>query len=453
MPRTGGDYIFVSRTLSAPIGFVASVVLNLFVIFSVGSVFATIAPQYLAAVFAAVGIRSHNAGLLNVATTLSSPAPTYLIGIGCILAALIVASLPLRTFTKVYAILLPFGALSLLLAVLVLATHTSAALTPVLKSFHSSYGKILSAAAQAGYHPGSGFNLGADFAATPVVFGFMGFGFTAAYLGGEIRRPSSTVTRAYLSAIGIGVVGLLLLLGFAAHSLGENWIGSATYIASADPKAYPFPAPPGIMLFASLLTSNTPLIIAMNGLLVLLIIVSQGPAFFLTTRSMVAWSFDRVMPAKLSEVNERTHSPLITNFVLFLVYCVICAVLVWGPSTILQLAFGALLGQLPIFLLVSLVAIVIPWRRQALYNLAPISRRKIFGLPAISVVGGLAFASYAFFFEQYLTNNALGANSPVVFISFPIMLVVAVLMYLTSKWVNERRGVNLSVAFTELPPE
>lgn len=453
MPRTGGDYIFVSRTIHPAVGFVASVVLNLFIVFSVSSVFATLSPQYLAAAFAAVGIRTGNSGALHWATVLSGQVPTYFIAVGAILIALVIASLPIRTFVKVFAICFPIGAISILMAVIILATHNSADLGSVLKSFHSSYGRILGAASKAGYHPSGGFNIAPTFAATAIVFGFLGFGITSAYMGSEVRRPSTTVTRAYLRAIGIGAVVLLTLLFVAAHALGENWIGAATYLGNIDPKQYPFPSPPGIMLFASLLVSNPLVIAVMNGLLVLLVIVTQGPAFFLTTRSMLAWSFDRVVPEKFAEVNERTHTPLFATGVLFVVYLVIVGVMVFGPSSILSLAFGALLGQLPIFMLVAIAAIIIPWRRPALYHLAPIAQRKIAGVPAITVVGVIALGVYAYFFQQYLTNDALGANSVVVFISFPVMVVIAAVGYGVSKLINRRRGIELDLAFKELPPE
>lgn len=453
MPRTGGDYIFVSRTLSGWLGFVASFTFQVFVVFSVTSTFATLAPLYIGAIFGAVGAHTHNATLVNIATALSGRTPSFLIGVGCIFVGLVIASLPLRLFTKLFAVLFPLGACGILLAVLVFATHSHSDLGSLLAQYHTSYGGVLAAAGKAGYHATAGFNLGADFVATAAVFGFMGFGYTSAYLGGEIRRPQKTVTRAYLSGIGIGVVGLLLLLGFAASSLGEKWIGAASYLATFDPKAYTLPVAPGALSFASLLTSNVPLIIVMNALVVFLVIISQGPAFFLTTRSMVAWSFDRVVPTRISEVNPRTHTPIFATVILFFVYVIVVAVETYGPSTVLALAFGGLLASLPVQMLVAVTAIVFPWLRPEVFKRAPLAVYRVAGVPVLSLVGIAALASYAWFFEQYFTNATLGANSPVVFVSFPVVVFIGAVVYVVSRYVRARQGIDLSVAYRELPPE
>lgn len=453
MPRTGGDYIFVSRTLRGWLGFIASFTFQVFVVFSVTSTFATLAPLYIGAIFGAVGAHTHNASLVGIAGTLGGKTPSFLIGVGCIFVGLVIASLPLRLFTKLFAVLFPLGACGILLAVIVFATHSKVDLGPLLARYHTSYAGILGQAAKSGYHATTGFNLGADFIATSVVFGFMGFGYTSAYLGGEIRRPQKTVTRAYLSGIAIGVVGLLLLLGFAASSLGENWIGSASFLATFDPKAYTLPVAPGALAFASLLTSNVPLIIVMNSLVVFLVIISQGPAFFLTTRSMVAWSFDRVVPTRISSVNPRTHTPIFATVILFFVYVIVVAVEVYGPSTVLSLAYGGLLASLPIQMLVALTAIVFPWLRPEVFRRAPLAAYRVAGVPVLTLVGTAALCSYAWFFEQYLTNGTLGANSPVVFVSFPVVVFIGAVVYATSRYVRSREGIDLSLAYKELPPE
>ena len=48
---------------------------------------------------------------------------------------------------------------------------------------------------------------------------------------------------------------------------------------------------------------------------------------FMPIRSFFAWSFDRLMPEKLSEVDERFHSPVPA---ILLANVIIAALLIWS---------------------------------------------------------------------------------------------------------------------------
>ena len=79
--------------------------------------------------------------------------------------------------------------------------------------------------------------------------------------------------------------------------------------------------------------------------------------------------------------------------------------------------------------------------------------RKVLGLPAITVAGLLALAVYVFFFVSLATTDALGANASGGIRATVIIAAIGLLLYPISVAINRRRGVNLSLAFRELPPE
>ena len=71
----------------------------------------------------------------------------------------------------------------------------------------------------------------------------------------------------------------------------------------------------------------------------------------------------------------------------------------------------------------------------------------------ITVAGVGALAVYVFFFISLATTDALGANASAGIRATVIIAAIALLLYPISVVVNRRRGVDLGLAFRELPPE
>ena len=107
----------------------------------------------------------------------------------------------------------------------------------------------------------------------------------------------------------MAAVALALMLPAYLHVTGYTFNGMLGF---ADPAAYGFaagaPAYPEIMSIAAGSWVFGAVIIVGFGV-GLLIWLPQ--TMLLMSRSMFAWSFDRIMPARLSYVDPRTHSPVV----------------------------------------------------------------------------------------------------------------------------------------------
>ena len=113
---------------------------------------------------------------------------------------------------------------------------------------------------------------------------------------------------------------------------------------------------------------------------------------FMPIRSFFAWSFDRLMPESLANVNERTHSPvnaiLVTNVI-------IAALVIWsvfGNQFQLVLGLIVLAGALAV-IIVGIAAIALPIRRPDLYQGSP-ANVKFLGIPVLYIVGVLSIAEF-----------------------------------------------------------
>lgn len=177
---------------------------------------------------------------------------------------------------------------------------------------------------------------------------------------------------------------------------------------------------------------------------------------FMPIRTWFAWSFDRLLPEKLSEVNERTHSPV---WAIMLEMVLITAMLIWSiVSTDFQtwLALGVLAGVVCV-VIVAVAAIAFPSRRPDLYQASP-ANWKFLGIPVLYIVAPLSIAVMVFL--TWCTVNypalALAGNSANVW-QIPafmgMIVVVGLAVYFISKYVRRSQGIDIDLVYKELPPE
>jgi amino acid transporter len=318
--------------------------------------------------------------------------------------------------------------------------------------FGGNYTKILADAHKAGYAGSAHFDFGNTVLAMPLAFASFGYAIVTAYAGGEMRSPRRMALRTMLIALAVSVIMVAILMAQASRTFGNDFLGSATYLSDNGSKAYPFAAPSFFYFFVSMLTKNS-LLIALIGIsFVAANFVPFLATFLIATRNMFAWSFDRILPDRVSDVNEATHSPVIAVIIVLVVSLIYLAFIVYGGGTFLQIFYTAGLAELLTFMVVAITGIVFPFRRKGMYEGSPI-RSSILGIPTLSVVAVISLAVYILFFVPLLTNNALGANAPKGIGATIVIAAVSILLYPISYYINRSRGVDLGLAFRELPPE
>lgn len=452
MPRSGGDYIFVSRIVHPLVGFMASFNIVMWILIIEAELAAFVAPFGLGSALASIGAASGNDHFLQLATTVSSKNWQFGLGAVTLLLVVVLLSFSPRTWIRLFAPLFFLSIVGVMLAIGLMWIHTRADFQAAVTQFDTTYGKVLSTAHSAGYSYRSGFSLSSAVGGTAVALSFFAFVWFAAYVGGELRSAKRSVVNGMLAALGIATVVMLLLLGGAARTFGHDFLGSATYLGTFVPQKYPFAAPALVFFFASILTKNTVLIAIINFSFALATAVTVLPAVVAATRGIFAWAFDRVIPDRAAEVSPRTNSPLVANGIALVVMLAFLWLIVYGSARFLTIAFTGILAQIPTFIVVALAAVMFPLRPQ-LYELSPLSTRKVLGVPLISVIGMLALIVYVVFALPYLTNDTLGANSSVGLTALVVIALIGAPIYGVSYYLNRRRDVDLSLAFTQLPPE
>ena len=177
---------------------------------------------------------------------------------------------------------------------------------------------------------------------------------------------------------------------------------------------------------------------------------------YMPIRSFFAWSFDRLMPEKLAEVNERTHSPVPAILV---ANAIIAAVVIWSVfSNTFQLVLGmiVLAGALAV-IIVALAAIALPYRRPDLYRSSP-ANVTFLGVPLLVVAAVLSiveFVGILIISTQYPALVMQGDSKNIWWIPafLGALIIIGLAIYYVPRMLRLRQGVNIDFVYRELPPE
>ena len=456
MPRSGGDYVWASRILHPSIGFGVNFFVSFILLSSAGLNSLLMATWFLPPVF-------HIIGLDNVAAFCADTTGFGAVTVGTIVTLLLlgVFLLGLRRVRQIMFGLFAFimaGTIFWLILLFVLP-HSDFVASFNAGQGSGAYQSVLSNAAKAGFAilPSAVFLN--TFSA--VIYAFQSYnGFqNSGYFSGEIKQASSSVIRAMLCALVFGAIGFSLGMIGIYHYYGQDFIGALATNGLAFPNSnLPFPA---VMPALGLFMTGNPVVhmfIALTFLAAIFWI--QPPAVLIGTRNLFAWSFDRVLPGRLADVNDRLHSPVIATVIVAIV------IELFTFITIKTTFFGNLLGLAAFSALVGVImsftAIVFPYRRPDIYEKSPaIVRARFLGLPAISIWGALSLIVNAVLCYIAFSSPPFGGSSNVLEPTFlkgiffsSLGLIIPILFYFISRMVTRSvRKLDIAQAFEEIPPE
>ncbi len=317
MPRTGGDYVFNSRSLHPALGFAA----NFSYCFWLAIIYGVYTTYLAAYGFGAFGRMmagfTGSAGWLDFGDWFSTDHGLFITGtVAVLLSAVVFIVGGLRLFLR-----LQVGAFALymlgafLLPILAGLFQSRTGFLANFNDYAANLGQDNAAGALAASAKKAGFaNTGFDTRGDPQVGDGVLVHLRLPLLE-QLLRGRDPDAQAHpprgdpREPCWWAAVAIALMLPAYLHVTGYSFNGMLGF---ADPAAYGFaagaPAYPEIMSIAAGSWVFGAIIIVGFGV-GLLIWLPQ--TMLLMSRSMFAWSFDRIMPARLSYVDPRTHSPVV----------------------------------------------------------------------------------------------------------------------------------------------
>jgi amino acid transporter len=450
MPRTGSEYVFLTRTFHPVIGFMASFAAATSQMFWVGIGGYWIAQFVLGPMMTSYGVISGSSAIANIGTWASSPTTWFWFGTAFVVLMAALNFFGLRAYLRFQDINWIVGAVTgvLLLAILFLASNST---------FQSNWDAYAASAGIATYDQtlqlarDSGMPTGFSLADTLGIVAVLWLvAWASTYVGGEVRTPKRTQLRAtvggYLLYAGIAFVLLLAL----AKPVTVDFNASAAWLSYNYAGDQAVELSPTFLLYSGLLIDNTILFILVGIGLVLWAYFWIPSAMIIATRAMFSWSFDRLVPEKLSAVHPRYNSP----WVAVLTTSVVAELfLILYHRGVFQFLAPAL-AYFFVFWLVSLCGLVFPYlkKTRTLWENSEVNWRWL-GIPAMSICGavGLVIFSLAIYFSQ--TQDLLFLNSTqqrwTTFAQFAIPLV----LFFVAWAVRRSQRMPIDATFKEIPPE
>ncbi len=463
MPRSGGDYVWTSRVFSPGIGFTTNFALTLIVVSVVASVAPWIGDWSIAQMFYDLGILQHNSSYLSLSSYLQGTAPTFEIAVIFVVIAGVVVIASSRLAARVVKY---WAFLSIAIGIIFVAVVLSAGSSTFASNFNSlsgsnmTYNQVI-ATGQSQYGTYNGvptvFSYATLYAGALGLLGYLGFN-SSAYFAGEVRqnRRNQVIAQFGGTMLYAAFVTLLIAVEYfgegpkfvnAMAALWYNGYGNYPYLAGTPPLAS------GLSMFW---TQNAGLVALFTLSFGLTAFVMDVSIFFTFARNLFAWSFDRVVPTAFATVNSRTRTPIYAASLMMVVGVIYTYIATYRSSFLADLFSYGTAGEFIVFTIVSIAAIVYPYRRKDLFSSSSesIIRRKIGGIPLITIFGILSLGVclvtiYAIILPQIgHTSFWSVALEGIV----PTFIIGAVLYAII--WVIRRsQGINLGLLQKEIPPE
>jgi APA family basic amino acid/polyamine antiporter len=452
MPRSGGDYILVSRALGPPLGLASSLGLMVLQLLATGFVSTVFVTVVLVPGLATIGLVAGSESLVDASTTLSGKTWTFLLSLAMLGVALFLSAVRLKTamwFQNISYVIAGAGSLVALITMFVVSKADFQARFDAVAG-EGAYDNVLTAAREAGSAaPGT------SWANTVPAIGalalFMLFSWWSVNYAGEIRaaRTGKTFVAMTLS-IGIAALAYTLLTVGFFQMAGSEFVAAVNTVNGTED--YPLTVPPFWIVFVAIAGESTALAIFLIVTFAFWLPMWAWLQLAQPIRALFAWSFDGILPKAVAYVHPRTRAPLVALAITGVLGAASVAWVVYSTNFFTALATITLFLTIPL-VLVGLSGVLLPFRRPHIWNRTPLAIR-LGGVPLLSILGVLCVAAGAFIMYVVLQYEGLGLQHPRnSLLAMAGVFVTAFALYYGARAIQRSRGYDITLHYTEIPPE
>ncbi len=458
-PRSGGVYIALSRSVSPAVAFVFTLIETMILCYYGAFAASLIVTVGFSSFFAAVGSVGGNPTMLEWAASLSSPDGVFWVGT----AVLVLAGALLAAGTRLY-----FAVQKIMFVIAIVGTAVTIGvlLFGSRETFQTNfaaltgldYDAVIETAKAAGWAPAAfSWDMTVAFLVWPLL-PLLG-AVQSVGIGGEVKRVNRSqlfgmVGAVVAAAAMIAVVALLADKTFGYDFQAAIAFNSLSGVEGGSIEAS-IGAAPWFTVLAGILTDNMLLTAIIMAGFVAWIWFWVPAELAYTTRTMIAWSFDRTAPEWLGYVSNRVHTPVVaiglsTAIAIFFMWLIAYA----------GIAFLTLVEVLLVIWGTAMIsAVLFPFTRPQLYRLSPAAKITVAGIPVMAITG-LVTTAFFLWVIVALWNDPNAAGPLVaadhVTLEFWITLGLAVfgtLWYFGIRAYRRTHGIDMDLAFKQIPIE
>ena len=436
MARTGGDYVWVSRTLGGFLGNVLALpgytlgnlpyasLIALSAVFAIGSVGVFFFPS--STTLLGLALPGNISGAM--------PSLQFALASAILIVLMIINILRPKIAYKLISIFTIFGTLAVLLAIITLLSSGNSGVVNYMNILNAS-GANATYTSVANSYTGPSFDWGATATLLPFfalfVYPWVNAGPAVA---SEIKGKSSLKWNVPISAV---MVMLLTTIAFASmyYAGGQAFINGA--LANSNlVNNYSF----NFWTLAMGVASN-PVISWIIGLgWILWIINILAYLVVVEGRYLMAQSFDRFLPTSVSYVSQY-GSPVVAHVIDLVVILGLIAGASFLYGTFVSL-YGTIVGPMIYFMFVGIAAVIHGIRKET-------GSTKL----VLVICGVLSAIVFLWLTVEFLLYPGVWGGNPLAYGFLVGSVILGVIIYYGSKTYHARRGIDISLVFKQLPPE
>jgi len=454
MPRSGGDYVYVSRVLGPALGMMSNWNMTMWWFFYGGVPSAFLARYGLAPFFRTMGIYTGNSSLTSIGNWFTTKAGTFILGTCLIVLLIVVFSLGTKTYFRVQNILILFAIASTVLIVAVFIGKVPADTIHAFnvhlrevsgKAIPSAY--VAESAKAAGYTGLAPFSLFWTLMVMTWIYLNLSFMSSSAYIGSEVKNARKLQLWSMPATLFIVGIGVLISVWVIDHAVGYDFLAQLGW---ADPTGLGMNSTPVFQELASFVANN----------IVLAFLICFGFIFWSYawlpgqilngSRNIFAYSLDGLLPSWFKKVNQKRFTPV--NSLLTMGAASIIALGIYVFTDLFSTLVG-IFGFILSFIVISISAALLPYRLPDVFETSAVNQR-IGRVPVITVIGVLSVAAQVFMAWVFLRDPSAGLNGNPKMIWFNVIVFLSgLVVYYVAKFVQRGRGVDVDLSFKQVPEE
>jgi APA family basic amino acid/polyamine antiporter len=455
IPRAGGDYVWQSRILGGPVGFVFATTGWWFILWLWAPIYGTVLNvELFQPVLYTIGAK----GLASYFGTHNGTMTICVITIG--LAGVFV-SLGMSGYAKLQKWCFAGGMVGFVVIVVLLLANSHGSFVSSLNleahkyfGISNAYSATTTAAAKISYAaPAFGLNaFGASMLLVPMLMFYLLWPNWGSTLYGEVRGASDfkRVFTGMFAGLWLTVLLSVIFLLLMLKTFGWGFYNDANAVFWAGKGAIPiWPYP---MMLAGWLVHNAAFQVILLLVMSLWFFGWVGTLFLSSTRVIFAAAFDRVLPDAAASVSEKRKVPMASLFLMLLPAVALSAVYSYWVK-FATYTLDATLVIAVTYLVSAFAVVILPWRKPELWASSAASKFKAFGIPIVPVAGLATMGLVIYNLIEWMSNSAYGVNNRGSLVFMALLYVLAIALYVVARLVRKRQGIDLGLINKEIPVE
>lgn len=472
MPRSGGDYILISRSLHPALALGSSILIGTSAMLAMGYWGVFTAKICVGPMLTMFGVAVSSHWLQQAGVTVTQHPWNMIIGFVEVATLATIMALGTRLLMRVQFWLFVAAMAGFVFAAFVLLITSHSSFIGDYNSYarpfthHAdTYNYFLAQAKKGGTNVHAPTNLHNTIIASGAFIAFGVWTWYSVNYAGEIRQAGTRRNwYSMLGGLALTFIPILLMVLLLEKTVSYPFL-TAVNSVSSNAAVYTLPNQPWWTTLVATIANNA-VFVAFLGLTFIcwapLIVYTQ---IVQPVRALFAWAFDQVIPERIATVNERTHTPVFSLGLIAVASIFFLYLAAYSSSFLKYVALSTIVG-FPTFIMIGISAIVFPYRRRASYE-ASVSNISVFGIPLLVFFGIGSIAAGIFGGWLWLKYPLLGLPNAGKSISDQLftsplngglalvatgLIAGAVIYYVGRAW-RRTQGIDIALNYLEIPPE